>query len=318
MRLQLGQRALPTEPDADLIAATADISQVIGTWRIVALTGAGISTASGIPDYRSPGAPRRTPMTIEQFMSSPDFRRHYWARNHLGWRHMDAARPNAAHHALATMERSGRLVGVITQNVDMLHLKAGTRRVVELHGCYGRVRCMSCDWHTTRHRLARTLEALNPDFAARVAGNGAIEVAPDADAVVSDTAEFVMIDCPACGGIVKPDIVYFGENASKNTVASAFSLLSDADALLVAGSSLTVQSGLRFARAARRAGKPVIIVNRGATRGDDLATVKVDHFCEEVLPLLSQEAVSAPAPGRRRGQPGGGGQPVTPTSTYRA
>lgn len=290
MRLQLGERALATEPDPDMTAAIAEIVRVVGDRRLVALTGAGISTASGIPDYRSPDAPRRTPMTIEQFMSSPDFRRHYWARNHLGWRQMDAARPNAAHHALAAWQRAGRLVGVITQNVDMLHLKAGTRRVVELHGCYGRVRCVSCGWRTTRHQLARSLEALNPDFAARVSGNGAIEVAPDADAVVSDTAEFVMIDCPTCGGIVKPDIVYFGENASKGTVVSAFSLLSDAQALLVAGSSLTVQSGLRFVRAAHRDGKPVIIVNRGATRGDALATLKIDHYCEELLPQVREFA----------------------------
>lgn len=182
---------------------------------------------------------------------------------------------------------------MITQNVDMLHLKAGTRRVVELHGCYGRVRCMSCEWRTTRHRLAERLEALNPGFAARVAGKGAIEVAPDADAVVSDTADFTMIDCPACGGILKPDIIYFGENASKDVVTEAFSLLSSSDALLVAGSSLTVQSGLRFVRAARREGKPVIIVNRGATRGDQFATLKVDHYCEEVLPLLAASSASA-------------------------
>ncbi|MFW0790200.1 Sir2 family NAD-dependent protein deacetylase [Gordonia sp. CPCC 205333] len=265
-----------------------DIVTAIGTRRVVALTGAGISTPSGIPDYRSPNAPPRRPMTIEQFMSSPDFRQHYWARNHLGWRHMDAAKPNDAHRALSELQRSGRLVGVITQNVDMLHLKAGTHNVVELHGCYGRVRCMSCSWRTTRHRLAKRLEILNPDFADRVAGKGAIEVAPDADAVVSDTADFVMIDCPACGGILKPDIIYFGENASKDTVHQAFSLLNAADAVLVAGSSLTVQSGLRFVRQAHRDGKPVIIVNRGATRGDEFATLKVDHFCEEVLPELSR------------------------------
>lgn len=287
MRLQLGERALPTDPDDDLASAITRITSIIDGRRVVALTGAGISTASGIPDYRSPDAPPRTPMTIEQFMSSPDFRRHYWARNHLGWRHMDAAQPNAAHHALARLQRAGQLTGVITQNVDMLHLKAGTRRVVELHGCYGRVRCMSCDWRTTRHRLADQLETLNPGFAARVAGRGAIEVAPDADVVVSDTAEFRMIDCPRCGGIIKPDIIYFGENASKSVVSEAFSLVHESAALLVAGSSLTVQSGLRFVRAAHRDGKPVIIINRGATRGDEFATHKVDHFCEEVLPRLA-------------------------------
>ncbi|GAB18089.1 NAD-dependent deacetylase [Gordonia effusa NBRC 100432] len=288
-RLQLGEQAVPTQPDADLASLVARIAEVIGTGRVVALTGAGISTPSGIPDYRSPNAPPRRPMTIEQFMSSPDFRRHYWARNHLGWRHMDAAKPNDAHRALTELQRTGRLVGVITQNVDMLHLKAGTRNVVELHGCYGRVRCMTCTWRTTRHRLAERLEVLNADFATGIAGQGAIEVAPDADAVVSDTAGFVMIDCPGCGGILKPDITYFGENAPKTTVQQAFSLLDSADSILVAGSSLTVQSGLRFVRQAHREGKSVIIVNRGATRGDEFATLKADHFCEEVLPRLCRK-----------------------------
>ena len=137
---------------------------------IAVLTGAGISTDSGIPDYRSPGSPPRTPMTLEMFLSSPEFRRHYWARNHLGWRHMDAALPNAAHLALTDMQRRGVVSTVITQNVDMLHTKAGTKGVLELHGCYGRVRCLTCDWRISRHRLAEELEKVNTGFADRVAG----------------------------------------------------------------------------------------------------------------------------------------------------
>ena len=154
---------------------------------------------------------------------------------------------------------------MITQNVDMLHLKAGTRRVVELHGCYGRVRCLECGALSSRQELASRLEALNPGFADRVAGRGAIEVAPDADTTLTDTRDFVVADCRRCGGILKPDIVCFGENAAKEIVDQAFSLVDEGDVLLVAGSSLTVTSGLRFVRHAHRIGKPVVIVNRGVT-----------------------------------------------------
>lgn len=226
-------------------------------------------------------------MTLEMFLSSPEFRRHYWARNHLGWRHMDAALPNAAHLALTDMQRRGVVSTVITQNVDMLHTKAGTKGVLELHGCYGRVRCLTCDWRISRHRLAEELEKVNTGFADRVAGRGAIEVAPDADATLSDTSDFVMIDCPHCGGILKPDIVYFGETVPKPLVAQAFSAVDESDALLVVGSSLTVMSGLRFARRAHRAGKPLIIVNRGHTRADELAVLKIDHRAGVVLPALA-------------------------------
>ncbi|GAB88626.1 Sir2 family NAD-dependent protein deacetylase [Gordonia rhizosphera] len=287
-RLQIGWTpADPTPVDTDLHARIDRMRALLAGRRLVALTGAGISTESGIPDYRSPGAPARTPMTLEMFLSSPQFRRHYWARNHLGWRHMDAARPNAAHEAITDLQQQGRLIGVITQNVDMLHTKAGTRRVLELHGCYGRVRCLACDWQISRHRLAAQLEALNMGFAERVRSRGAIEVAPDADATVDDTSDFTMIDCPACGGIVKPDIVYFGESVPKPTVQQAFSMLDEADALLVVGSSLTVMSGLRFARHARRTDKTVVIVNRGATRADDLADLKIDHLASVVLTALA-------------------------------
>lgn len=287
-RLQIGwSPAEPTAIDADLPERLDRLHALLDGLRIVALTGAGISTDSGIPDYRSPGAPARTPMTLEMFLSSPDFRRHYWARNHLGWRHMDAAGPNAAHRALTALQHQGRLTGVITQNVDMLHTKAGTRRVLELHGCYGRVRCLQCDWRISRHRLARRLDDLNTEFTRRVRGQGAIEVAPDADAALDDTADFTMIDCPECGGIVKPDIVYFGESVPKPTVQQAFSMVDDADALLVVGSSLTVMSGLRFARHAHRTGKPLVIVNRGATRADDIADLKIDHLASEVLPAFA-------------------------------
>lgn len=294
-RLQIGWTpAEPTPLDADIdVRIDRLVARVRGA-RITALTGAGISTDSGIPDYRSPGAPVRTPMTAQMFLSSPDFRRHYWARNHLGWRHMDAARPNSGHQALTDLQRQERLSGVITQNVDMLHTKAGTCNVIELHGCYGRVRCMGCGWTISRHRLAAIFESLNPGFADRVRGRGAIEVAPDADMTVDETGDFVVADCPQCAGILKPDIVYFGENAPKNIVAQSYSLIDASDVLLVAGSSLTVMSGLRFARYARRTGKLVVVLNRGATRADDIADDKIDHYCGVVLPALA-ERLAEPA-----------------------
>jgi len=276
-----------TEPDPDPLTQSRQLAELTAGRRLVVVTGAGLSTPSGIPDYRSPGSPPRTPMTIEMFLSSPDFRRHYWARNHLGWRHMDAARPNAAHRALARLEQTGTVAGVITQNVDMLHLKAGSRRVVDLHGSYGRVRCLQCGRRLSRHALDARFEAANPGFRESVNGRGAIEVAPDADAVLAETSGFVLVDCPTCSGILKPDIVYFGETVPKDVVAQSFALIDEADAVLVAGSSLTVMSGLRFVKRAARDGKEVFIVNRGATRADGVATLKIDHRCEVVLPALA-------------------------------
>lgn len=228
-------------------------------------------------------------MTIRQFTTDPVFRQRYWARNHLGWRHMDQTLPNAGHRALAALEHAGVITGVITQNVDLLHTKAGSRVVVDLHGTYARVACLDCSHTMTREMLADILEAANPGFAEGAATLGGIAVAPDADADVADTAAFRIIDCPSCGGMLKPDIVYFGESVPKDRVEQAYSLVDGADALLVAGSSLTVYSGYRFVRHAAAAGTPVAIVNRGRTRGDDLATVKVDNGCSPMLALLADE-----------------------------
>lgn len=257
--------------------------------RIAVLTGAGISTDSGIPDYRGPDSPPANPMTIRQFTTSREYRQRYWARNHLGWRHMASRQPNAGHRALADLERAGVVSGVITQNVDLLHTKAGSTRVINLHGTYAQVVCLDCGYTMSRAALAEQLEASNPGFAERAERVGSLAVAPDADAVVADTASFVFIDCPACGGMLKPDIVYFGESVAKEVVDQAFSMVDEADALLVAGSSLTVFSGYRFVRHAAAAGIPVAIVNRGPTRGDDLATVKVDAGCSPMLALLADE-----------------------------
>ncbi|GAB4586951.1 NAD-dependent protein deacetylase [Nocardia sp. IFM 10818] len=261
--------------------------------RVAVLTGAGISTDSGIPDYRGPDTPPRNPMTYQQFVGDPVFRQRYWARNHVGWRYMDAARPNPGHRALARLERAGVVTGLITQNVDLLHTKAGQRSVIDLHGVYARVRCLGCDALISRMTLADRLEAANPGFAeaARITG---LEVAPDADAVLTDTESFRMVDCARCGGMLKPDIVYFGETVPKDRVADSYALVDAADALLVAGSSLTVMSGLRFARHAAKTGRPVVILNRGRTRGDELAARTIDAGCSPALTALADALAPAP------------------------
>ncbi len=264
------------------------VTRLLSGKRIVVVSGAGMSTESGIPDYRGPNSPPRNPMTFQQFIGDHEFRRHYWARNHVGWRHMDAARPNSGHRALAELERRGAVSGVITQNVDMLHTKAGSRRVLDLHGVYARVVCLSCGQLVSRLTLAQRLDRANPGFLASVAPAEGVEIAPDADAVITSTAHFRMVACEHCGGVLKPDIVYFGESVPKPLVAEAFDLVDRADALLVLGSSLTVQSGLRFVRHAAKASIPIVIVNRGASRGDEFASITSHAGCTEALSELLQ------------------------------
>jgi len=268
-----------------------DAVRVLGGHTITALTGAGISTDSGIPDYRSPDSPPRAPMTYQQFVDDEAFRRHYWARNHVGWQRVHRTEPNAGHRALVALEDRGVLRGVITQNVDLLHEDAGSRHVIDLHGRYDRVICLQCGRVISRAHLAERLDALNPGFVASVLADGAtvadIETAPDADAVIEQTSHFLPAPCEFCGGVLKPEIVYFGENVPRERVERAYALVDDADALLVAGTSLTVMSGLRFVRHAAKAGKPVVIVNRGATRGDPLATLKVDDGVTATLTTLA-------------------------------
>lgn len=270
-------------------AESPELVTLLADRRIAVLTGAGISTDSGIPDYRGPESPPSNPMTIRQFVGDPAFRQRYWARNHVGWRRMDDTLPNAGHRALAALEDASVVNGVITQNVDLLHTKAGSRNVINLHGTYARVICLSCGSTMTRAALAERLEALNPGFIERAEAIGGLAVAPDADAVVADTASFRYLDCERCGGMLKPDIVYFGESVPKDVVTQAYSLVERSDALLVVGSSLTVFSGYRFVRHAAALGIPVAIINRGDTRGDGLAAVKVDGGCSELLVLLADE-----------------------------
>jgi NAD-dependent SIR2 family protein deacetylase len=278
----------------------ADADQVVDLLRghpLVVLTGAGVSTDSGIPDYRGPDSPPRTPMTYQQFVGDEAFRRHYWARNHVGWRFVHRTEPNAGHRALASMEAHGTVLGVITQNVDLLHEDAGSRRVIDLHGRYDRVICLRCHRVVSREQLAVRLEELNPGFVESIGSVEDVEIAPDADAVIERTQHFVVADCwqpdpdggpGPCGGMLKPEIVYFGETVPAPRVAEAYALVDEAEALLVAGSSLTVQSGLRFVRRAAEAGKPIVILNRGATRGDPLATLTWDAGASESLVTLAE------------------------------
>jgi len=256
---------------------------------LVALTGAGLSTDSGIPDYRGPGAPRRTPMTYQQLLSGPAAQRRYWARSYVGWARMAHAEPNAGHRALAELERAGRLDGLITQNVDGLHSAAGSRAVIDLHGRISDVVCVGCHRRSPRAELQGRLGTLNPGFVD--AAGPAIEAAPDGDAELAATDGFRLADCTGCGGLLKPDVVFFGENVPRERVDRAYAMVdaaaAGAGALLVAGSSLAVMSGLRFVRHAHRHGMPVVIVNRGATRGDGFAALLVDAGCSEFLTALA-------------------------------
>lgn len=250
---------------------------------LVVLTGAGLSTDSGIPDYRGPQAPARMPMTYQEFVSGPEARRRYWARSHIGWSRMRSAEPNAGHRAVATLGADL----VITQNVDGLHEAVGTPRLVALHGRIADVVCLSCRSTTTRSALQARLDAANPGWVQR---HAAVAVRPDGDVALEQTAGFVVPPC-ACGGILKPDVVFFGENVPAPRVQLCYdaveALASSDGALLVAGSSLTVMSGLRFVRRAAKLGVPVVIVNRGETRGDPLATYKVDAGTSEWLGELA-------------------------------
>jgi NAD-dependent SIR2 family protein deacetylase len=249
---------------------------------LVVLTGAGLSTDSGIPDYRGPGSPARTPMTYQEFVSGYDAQQRYWARSHLGWSRMRGASPNAGHLALARLDPTL----LITQNVDGLHEQAGSRRLVALHGRIADVVCLSCRAVTPRAALQSGMDLLNPDWVRR---HSAVASRPDGDVELEETSGFVVPGCP-CGGVLKPDVVFFGENVPAPRVSrcyEAVDALGSTGVLLAVGTSLTVMSGFRFVRRAFRAGTPVVIVNRGPTRGDDLATYKVEAGCSEFLTTLA-------------------------------
>jgi NAD-dependent SIR2 family protein deacetylase len=270
---------LETESDTLLDAAV----DALAGRTITVLTGAGVSTDSGIPDYRGAGAPKRNPMTIEQCLASPRARQRYWAGSHLGYSLFDAARPNDGHRALAELEARGLVSGVVTQNVDGLHVRAGSRRVVPLHGTMDRVVCLNCGQVFARPDIAARIDAANP----WLAKPEAVVINPDGDAEVTDVENFVVPDCTVCGGPLKPDVVFFGEFVPVDRFDEAKALTASSDALLVAGSSLVVNTGIRLIEQARRRRLPIVVINRGVTKGDSRATVKIDGGTTEYLVALA-------------------------------
>ncbi|UBU18998.1 NAD-dependent protein deacetylase [Nonomuraea gerenzanensis] len=268
----------------------AELAELVAPRRVAVLSGAGLSTESGIPDYRGPtGRARRAePMTYQRFVGSAEARQRYWARSHVGWRQIGAARPNAGHRAVAELERHGLLAGIVTQNVDGLHQAAGAQRVIELHGGLDRVACLSCRERTPRAELERRLRAANPGWEA----SGLIN--PDGDAVLTDeqVAGFRVVDCAGCGGVLKPDVVFFGENVPRPRVDECFAVVGGARVLLVLGSSLAIRSGLRFVTKAAELGIPIAIVNQGPTGGDAEATLTLDAPLGPTLTDLAAQLVS--------------------------
>lgn len=254
--------------------------------RLFVLTGAGCSTESGIPDYRDADGEwkRRPPITYQLFAGNELARKRYWARSLVGFRRMRHARPNDAHHSLASLEHRGRIVQLVTQNVDGLHQAAGSHNVIDLHGRIDTVRCLGCNQRTSREQLQLDLEQRNPDFAALDAFE-----APDGDADLDDVAfeSFDVPACAACGGLLKPDVVFFGEGVPGERVRLAMAAIEQCDAMLVVGSSLMVYSGYRFATAAADARKPIAAINLGRTRADDLLTLKINERCGSALSVFT-------------------------------
>jgi NAD-dependent SIR2 family protein deacetylase len=250
--------------------------------KILVLSGAGISTDSGIPDYRGAGRVARHPMTFDAFMGSKEAQVRYWARSFIGWNRIAEAVPNRGHFAIAEAESADKVFQIITQNVDQLHQKAGSQQVIDLHGRLDQVRCMNCENRFSRTDMDLLLAELNPG----VDRTADFEFTPDGDAEVEASADFRIPGCPLCGGVLKPDVVFFGESVPTNTVELAMKRLDEAEVLLVAGTSLSVNSGLRFARRASRANKPIVIVNIGQTKADELATAKIEANTSLVLERL--------------------------------
>ncbi|MDR6947099.1 NAD-dependent SIR2 family protein deacetylase [Pseudomonas sp. 2957] len=263
--------------------------QAMADDKFLILTGAGISTPSGIPDYRDSDGVRRgrQPMMYQEFLAAPESRRRYWARAMLGWPRVRQARPNAAHEALATLQQRGRISDLITQNVDTLHDQAGTQDVIELHGSLHRVLCLDCGQRSERDAIQQQMEAQNP----YLSGVDAVQ-APDGDTLLDPAfeARFQVPQCPHCAGErMKPDVVFFGENVAQPTAARALAAAENAAGLLVVGSSLMAYSAFRLCRVIAERGKPLMAINLGKTRADDLLDLKIEGSCEELLPWLVEE-----------------------------
>jgi NAD-dependent SIR2 family protein deacetylase len=272
--------------------------------RLFVLTGAGCSTASGIPDYRDADGEwkRGRPVMLQDFLAHEHWRKRYWARSLVGWTRMQGARPNDAHRALVALEERGRVGQLVTQNVDGLHQAAGSRDVIDLHGRVDVVRCLTCDRRVARSALQEALTCRNPEFAGLAA-----RVAPDGDAELdgTDFTSFAVPACDACGGLLKPDVVFFGERVPQERVRRAFDALAAADAMLVVGSSLMVYSGYRFAKAMADLGKPIAAVNLGRTRADELLALKISARCADALAFLLRDLEQdSPPPVARCAAPG--------------
>lgn len=280
---------LPTiEPDW---AGFEELLTLVAGRRLAVLTGAGCSTASGIPDYRGPETIKkeRRPILYREFVGDAAARRRYWARSALGWPKIKSARPNQAHHTLAAWEEKGRLSGLITQNVDRLHRRAGSREVVDLHGALEEVICLGCRAVSSRDELQERLKERNPGWA-RYLPDEREAIAPDGDVEIPAeiTEAFEVPACRECGGVLKPNVVFFGENVARPVVDRAWEMLFGAEMLLVLGSSLTVFSGYRFVRAAAKEEIPVGIINIGPTRGDGEASVRLEARVGEALKMLDE------------------------------
>lgn len=265
--------------DSALLYGLEHARKLIEGKRTLVLTGAGISTSSGIPDYRGAGRVQKHPLTFDEFMGSKENQARYWARSYVGWHRIASAEPNPGHLALSEAEQLSKIFHIITQNVDGLHQKAGSKNVVELHGRLDRVLCTGCGDILARSELDGRIHALNPNF--RDLEN--VEFSPDGDAEVEPPRDFQVPSCGVCGSHYKPDVVFFGEQVPKTRVEKAENLIVEAEAILVAGSSLTVNSGLRLVKQAKKRELPVVIVNLGETKADSVADVKLNASTTDVL-----------------------------------
>lgn len=256
---------------------------ILGGKSAAVLTGAGVSTDSGIPDYRGVGAPKAHPMTLSNFLQSPSHRQRYWLGSHLGWGRFAEAEPNTGHRAIAWAEEGAHFSGVVTQNVDALHHKAGSLRVVDLHGRLDKVRCIHCGQSFSRHAIATRIDALNP-WLARTDMAGSVR--PDGDVDVAVTESFVVPSCDMCEGILKPEVIFFGEFVPGGIFEQAASLIQRSQALIVAGSSLVVNTGMRLVSLAHKRKMPIVIINRGPTKADRLASVRIEGGTSETLDAI--------------------------------
>ena len=270
---------------SDLAAAQLESAvELLRGHRVAVLTGAGVSTDSGIPDYRGEGAPVRTPMTFQHFLGDEAYRRRYWAGSHLGFKQFTGVEPNRGHFALAEMEAAGLVNGVITQNVDGLHIRAGSNRVVDLHGSMNRVRCLTCGQSYSRVDIADRIALDNP----WIDTPDTVRLNPDGDVDVEQADTFVIPDCTVCGGMLKPEVVFFGEFVPVEKFSEASALVKNAEALIIAGSSLVVNSGIRLLEQAARRRLPIVIINRGVTKGDSRSAIKIEAGTSETLTELQR------------------------------